>query len=123
MKMLRLLALAFGACLFAGCASFMAHNDYMTGESQEPPIPVYPGTVMDCGGIVVGVTAPVVAPFSEEIAVWHVVFAPLALIDLPFSFVMDTLYLPSDITGFVVNRPYEAADKDAFWDEAKGKIK
>lgn len=105
--------------LIQGCASFVGHYDYMTAERGNEPTAYYPGVVTDCAGIGLALSAPFMAPFYKDRHIYEIIVLPLALIDLPFSFVLDTLFLPSDIWEKIENRPYNNAEKEeAFWDEA-----
>lgn len=71
------------AALLVGCASLNYHSHVQTGM-EDPRI--YPGLREDCVGI---------ATAHSEL------FGPLVfgycLVDTPFSFGVDTLYLPEDI--------------------------
>ncbi len=66
---------------------------------QEPPY--FSGTVTD----IKGTGEALAAPFDgkEETGAWDFAFFPLFLVDLPFSFVADVLYVPSD---YKVNKKY-----------------
>ena len=83
--------LAFSALTTSGCSSVMSH----TGASQG----YYPGTRASAEMLVDSNTS------------WAL--RPLALIDLPFSAVMDTLLLPWD---------YARADNDKTLDSPRARV-
>ncbi len=59
---------------------------------QEPPY--FSGSVAD----LVATGEAIVAPFDgkKETKVWEFFLFPLYIVDLPFSFIADVLYIPSD---------------------------
>jgi uncharacterized protein YceK len=80
MNRFRLFVLIYFSAFLGGCSSLNYHaNGY---ESH-----IYPGTRGDCAGIANAHSTGMYAPWLFGYSV----------IDMPFSFVVDTLYLPSDI--------------------------
>lgn len=82
--MKRLLLAAVAACgLLAGCATWQVRVE---GHVWQP---IYPATCVDAG---------VVALYWTEFG-WPagLMITPLALLDLPFSLVSDTVCLPYDL--------------------------
>lgn len=103
----RILILVLAAGLTQGCASFFCHYDYMSAKRKTGPTAYYPGTVTDIQGIGLGLSAP----FRKEGEMFELIFFPLCLIDLPFTFVLDTLFVPSDFF-------HQREQKDRFWETA-----
>lgn len=108
---IRLLLLIFAALLSQGCASFFGHYDYMYATRKTEPTAYYPGTVTDLGLIGAGLMAPFVAPFKKEAEGWMIVAVPFVLVDLPCSFVLDTLFVPGDYS-------YHLDKNNTYWEDA-----
>jgi len=77
----------------------MARFDLNTNERQQKPItPLFSGVVEGTGQLAVSISSPVTGWFVDDLPPWLIVLAPFQLIDLPFSFIADFFYIPSDIT-------------------------
>jgi uncharacterized protein YceK len=87
-KLIRFVPICFAAIL-GGCSSLNYHSDVQAG--MEAPR-VYPGIRKDC--------TLIVNPQSLS-DMWAPIFWPFTfgygVLDMPCSFVVDTLYLPYDI--------------------------
>ena len=84
MKMRPILVLLMAVPLLGGCASSFVHSGYLCGDKNKHDC--YAGTIID-GYCVVNPSAA-----GPSLCDWS-----CALLDLPFSFILDTFLLPFDI--------------------------
>ena len=78
--------------LTQGCVSYVSRHDWNTNTRQRGTTAYFAGTVDDSIQIGKGIAAP----FRKDCDWIHSVTIPLFLLDLPFSFVADILWIPSD---------------------------
>ena len=84
----------FSTLLISGCSTITHHKGTTTGGNSEG---IYRGTREDVGGISLMVAhADEVATGDIGFGQWSFFFL-FGLVDLPLSFVADTLYLPYDL--------------------------
>lgn len=85
---IRLPLLVCWCAFLVGCNSLNWHaNDEYLSEGQRPR--VYPGVSADCEGLAKAHSTGMYAPF---------IFTYSA-VDMPFSLIVDTLYVPSDMVA------------------------
>lgn len=93
--------LLLGVLLVQGCASFMAHEQYMSSSGTNPRAimitPVFPGTVDDLKGAGLSFVSPITCLYTDDVEWWYFVLSPLFLVDGALSCVLDVIYLPGDL--------------------------
>jgi len=78
----------------------------MSDGGGDLPTYIYGGVVTDFQWIGRCITAPVNAQEAteengyEDIQWWEILLTPLPIIDIPFSLILDTIYLPHDISNW-----------------------
>ena len=88
----------------------------------DAPTPIYGGVVNDCNGIMDCFKAPFPGLKTHSGDDWWVIFFfPLGIIDMPLSFVFDTIALPWDIEFWP--KWSEAKENRRKWDEKQEAIK
>jgi uncharacterized protein YceK len=109
-KIVAMLFITLAAICMTGCGTLLS-----TGMNHDPDAShVYSGTRAD---ILIPLVALRVIPTEEELPPWTVAWS-LLLLDLPFSFVADTLLLPVTlyhhvaVRGKVKNRGAEEVQPD-----------
>lgn len=101
-KTFHLLTLICLSAFIVGCQSL---NYHASGDKPR----IYPGIRIDYAGITEAHSTGMYAPF---------IFGD-SLIDMPFSFVVDTLYLPDDVievARFKHGGPPTPADTNMLWE-------
>ncbi|OVE75341.1 hypothetical protein BVX97_04980 [bacterium E08(2017)] len=97
MKTILVLMAALG---LTGCAAFQARGNIATGGHAPSPA-FYAGTVADLKGVVTDPLPPYYPPNQPVLGfVVGVLSVPLRIIDLPFSFIIDTLNIPDDMQHY-----------------------
>lgn len=77
------------------CAAFLAGCSSLNYHAEHRPPRIYPGVHEDFVGIAK----------TNEAAPFGAVAVGYAVVDMPFSFVVDTLYLPADIIAVARYKP------------------
>lgn len=98
MNKIRLLLCCILCIAASGCGSLMVHvqapmSDSVRDPRLEAPTPIFGGVMTDLHAIAIDSWNPK----SAEPWYVNVLIVPLAIIDLPFSLVLDLCYLPWDI--------------------------
>ena len=110
-----------------GCGSFNAHCDIpMSCQVGDPryraPTPIYGGVAIDCYGMMDCLKAPFPGIKTHSGDEWWVIFFfPLAIVDMPLSFLFDTIALPWDIEFWP--KWSEAKGNRRQWDEKQEALK
>lgn len=63
----------------------------------DSPSPIYGGTVKDFMEMGRQIASPITSSSKNSIYWYEIFYLPVTIIDTPFSFISDTIYLPSDI--------------------------
>lgn len=88
----------------SGCASIGVR----TGAYSERA-PIYPATAVNVGLVTYVVSEPFVGQRDHDAQEGLVyLFFPLAIVDIPFGFALDTLLLPLDIYELLRTKPVES---------------
>ena len=114
---MRALFISIVCIALSGCASIWEREGKFMSSSPSPrrsemTTPVFAGTVVDAGGIVGGLSAPVVCWFSDDVYVSDVLLLPFGLIDLIPSLFADLIYLPGDIKYWRHGGGQESGESD-----------
>ncbi len=93
----------FGGLFCTSCASIGTH----TIQIQHPP-QLYPGARIDFGIIRYAIDTSYQDSIGKD---FFVAYAPLAAVDLPFSVVLDTIFLPIDGTRMILYKQHKPIEK------------
>lgn len=111
-----------------GCGSFNAHCDIpMSCQVGDPryraPTPIYGGVAIDCDSVMDCIKAPIpgVEKKKHSEGWWNILLLPLPIIDIPLSFVFDTIALPWDIEFWP--KWSEAKENRRKWNEKQETLK
>lgn len=112
-RMLKLIFIALIASQISGCISVINRTTMGPGHLYYPP--VYPGTISSLNTIFPSDEAQCGRNSNESnrqlcIKFLHDIGRPLAMVDLPFSFVLDTLLLPVDAAIYLTQEPITHED-------------
>jgi uncharacterized protein YceK len=93
-RIITTVCVVLSAFLIAGCAAIMARTQFPGGDRilQDPPY--FSGTAYDLSHTVEAVFAPFDGDEKTEAS--EFLYFSSTIFDLPFSFLLDVLYIPSD---------------------------
>lgn len=106
--------------LNAGCVSLVIHTTIISG-----PTPVFPGTTTDLS-VTKAYFAEILHKDPDHSILESTLLTPIVIIDFPFSFIVDTLFLPKDIyywSHWVENKKRNDAKKAQYAKEEIRKSK
>ena len=112
----------------SGCGSFDAHcempmSDRVGDPRYNAPTPIYGGVTTDCDRLMDCIKAPIPGVEKKKHSEhwWVLFFFPLPIIDMPLSFLFDTIALPWDIEFWP--KWSEAKENRRKWDEKQKALK